>query len=244
MRFGALTALDDVSLRVPRRGFVGLIGPNGAGKTTLFNVVSGFVTPTQGDVRFRGARVTHWPAYRRARVGMARTFQNVGLDKSATVLENLNVALSVGSFRRELWSAVRPRARRGEDTTSQVDEVVDLVDLRSILSVPVADLSTGTAKNVELACALLRRPRMLLLDEPSSGLGPDETNRLLELLRLIHGERDLAILMIEHDMRLTMRAVEYLYVLDFGRILAHGTPAEIRAHPEVIEAYLGVSQHG
>lgn len=238
--FGAVRAVDGASLRVPPRGFVGLIGPNGAGKTTLFNAISGFVTPERGRVRFRGRRVTDWSPDRRARAGLARTFQNGGLAKDETVAENLRIAQDVGSLRHALRLMVRPT--RPNDQRAAAEEaarVAHLVGIEEVLDARVTDLPGGTAKVVELACVLLRRPHLLLLDEPSSGLGPEETERLLLVLRQVHAAGDLAILMIEHDMRLTMQVVDELYVLNFGQILAAGTPDEVRSDPRVIEAYLG-----
>jgi branched-chain amino acid transport system ATP-binding protein len=236
--FGAVRALDNVSLRVPTGAFVGLIGPNGAGKTTLFDAVSGFCRPDQGRIRFCGRRINGWSPHRRARAGLARTFQNLGLNKSATVLENLHIANEVG--RGLAYEARALVLNQGVDGQAEsLAEVIELLGLGDVLAKRIVELPLGSNKLVELACVLLRRPRLLLLDEPSSGVAQDETGRLLEVLRRVHGSTSLSILMIEHDMQLTMAAVDYLYVLNFGQLLAEGTPAEVRAHPAVIEAYLG-----
>ncbi|MBW3664324.1 MAG: ATP-binding cassette domain-containing protein [Actinobacteria bacterium] len=242
VQFGVVRALDSVSLHVPRRGFVGLIGPNGAGKTTLFNVVSGFVHPDRGRVRLAGRRINAWPPDRRARAGLGRTFQNVGLDKLATVDENLRIAQDVGWLGEELVGLLTPTARHSEarDREERLG-VIELLELTDLLGASVRDLPTGTAKLVELGCVLLRRPRLLLLDEPSSGVGPEETAQLGQALRTIHAERDLAILLIEHDMGLAMNVVDHLYVLNFGTVLAEGPPEAIRNDERVIESYLGTT---
>jgi branched-chain amino acid transport system ATP-binding protein len=237
--FGAVRALDGVSLEVPEGAFVGLIGPNGAGKTTLFNVVSGFVAPARGRVRLAGRRITDWTPARRARAGLARTFQNVGLDKKATIADNFRIAREGGALSDELLSTFfGAGAENGFGPKAQ--ELVDRLDLHRLMSERVDQLPVGTAKLVELACALMREPRLLLLDEPSSGLGSGERFLLGEFLRELRGT-GLTVLLIEHDMPLAMSTVEYLYVLDFGTLLAEGTPDEVRKDRRVIEAYLGKS---
>ena len=235
--FGAVQALDGVTLSVREGAFVGLIGPNGAGKTTFFNVISGFVTPSAGRVRLAGQRIDDWSAARRARAGLARTFQSIGLDKQATVLDNLRVAQEGGSLLDELRRSFGPRGTgRLDDRTAAL---VERLELNDVLGVRVDRLSVGTAKLVELVCALSRRPRLLLLDEPASGLGAPERVRLGALLRDLHRQEGTTILMIEHDMTLAMSTVEYVYVLDFGTLLAQGPPEVVRRNPLVIEAYLG-----
>ena len=236
--FGAVHALDGVTLAVPQGSFVGLIGPNGAGKTTMFNVISGFVSPTRGRVRFRGRRITDWPPTRRARAGITRTFQNVGLDKQATVADNLRVAREGGAVGGAIRSAIAGRNLDGYGRRAA--ELVERLELQDVLNEPADRLPVGTAKLVELACALMREPRLLLLDEPSSGLGGPERARLSELLRDLRTDGR-TILMIEHDMHLAMSTVEYVYVLDFGTLLAEGTPDTVRKDRRVIEAYLGRS---
>ena len=238
VEFGAVRALDGVSLAVPRGSFVGLIGPNGAGKTTLFNVISGFVRPSRGRVRLGGRRINDWVPARRARAGITRTFQNVGLDKQATVGDNLRVATEGGAVSTALRSAFT--GPRGSVDGRGPAELLDRLGLQDVVRERVDQLPVGTAKLVELACALARRPRLLLLDEPSSGLGARERARLVDLLRDLRGEQ-LTMLMIEHDMHVAMSTVEYVYVLDFGILLAEGTPETVRKDPRVIEAYLGKS---
>lgn len=238
--FGAVQALAGVTLTVRERQFVGLIGPNGAGKTTLFNVVSGFIRPDSGRLRMAGQRITDWSASRRARAGMSRTFQNVGLDKHATVDENLRAAQEVSALRVELSEWVLPqRSGTAQWRRDERKEVIDLLGLDEVRTALVNHLPMGLAKQVELACVLLRHPQLLLLDEPSSGLSQDETAYLGSVLRDLHASRDLAILIIEHDMSLAMTLCEHLYVLDFGVLLAEGKPDEVRTDSRVIEAYLG-----
>jgi len=237
VRYGAVQALGDVSLSVDDGAFVGLIGPNGAGKTSLFNVISGFTKPHSGSTSFAGSLMPK-AAHRRARLGLVRTFQNVGLNRSATVDENLLAAVTTGTFQLELselffGGSSQQREILGFEQTHQMFE------LSKHLYMKVSDLSTGVAKMVELACAVLRHPRLLLLDEPSSGLSPDETDRLGVVLRQLHAESDMSILMIEHDMPLIMRSAEYMVCLDFGTVIARGTPAEVRNNQVVIDAYLG-----
>ena len=237
VRYGAVQALGDVSLTVDEGAFVGLIGPNGAGKTSLFNVISGFTKPYSGTSSFAGSPMPGSP-HRRARLGLVRTFQNVGLNRNATVDENLRAAVTTGTFRVELADLFFSSDDHEQQITDFA-ETHDMFELDKYRDMKVSDLSTGVAKMVELACAVLRKPRLLLLDEPSSGLSPDETDRLGVVLRQLHAESDMSILMIEHDMPLIMRSAEYMVCLDFGTVIARGAPAEVRNNQEVIDAYLG-----
>ena len=237
--FGALKALDKVSLSVHDGELVGLIGPNGAGKTTLFNSINGFVQPSAGRIRFAGRRISGLSPARRARAGIARTFQNVGLDKQATVRDNLLLARQAGTMAAELRAVFGEGRRDSTMLGTQVDELVARLDLEAVLDERVDHLSTGTAKLVELLCAVSREPRLLLLDEPSSGLGAPERERLADLLRDLHETGGPAILMIEHDMALAMSTAEHLYVLNFGTMLAEGPPDHVRNDQRVLDAYLG-----
>jgi len=237
--FGAVRALDNVSLSVREGQFVGLIGPNGAGKTTFFNVVSGFVRPSAGRIRLAGRRIDDWTPAERAQRGIARTFQNIGLDKGATVADNLRVARDGGPLWAELRRSFGRPAAAAERLEARAGELLDRLSLGGVLGERVETLPVGTAKLVELVAVLLRRPRLLLLDEPASGIGPAERVRLGRLLRELHREEGLSVLMIEHDMALAMGTVDYLYVLDFGTLLAEGRPEAVRSDPRVIEAYLG-----
>ncbi len=232
VRFGAVQAVDSVDLAVDEGAFVGLIGPNGAGKTSLFNAVTGFARCAAGSIHLDGERIERLTPTRRARRGLVRTFQNVGLNKWATVRENLRTAGRAGPLHHEL----APKRDRGIHDAAETAERVGVWGHRDER---VADLPVGIAKNVELACALVRRPRLLLLDEPSSGLSPEETDRLGDLLVEVHASDGLAVLMIEHDMTLVARAVSHVYVLNFGSLMAQGTPAAVARDPAVVDAYLG-----
>jgi len=229
VRFGGLLAVDDVSLEADVGRITGLIGPNGAGKTTLFNVITGLQAPSAGRTFIGTEDVTNMKAYRRARMRMARTFQRLEVFDSLTARENILVAAEIQ----------RTNARdRGEDPSAFVDAILDRVGLRAVADAPVDALSTGLARLVELGRALATQPRLLLLDEPGSGLDERETEALGALLLSLCAE-GMAILLVEHDIELVMRVCSHIYVLDFGRVIADGTPAEIRGSTAVQAAYLG-----
>lgn len=233
VRFGGLVALDSVDLRVERGGVAGLIGPNGAGKTTMFNVLTGLLEPSHGKVHFEGEDIRRWPPQRRARAGMARTFQRLELFVGLTVRENLMAAweakVSGGVFGR--------RAAEGREL---VEDVLRRLDLFRIADQRSGDLPTGLGRMVELGRALCTEPRLLLLDEPSSGLDANETRRFRDvLLEITSGEEAQSVLLVEHDMRLVMEVCDTITVLDFGKRIACGTPEVVRRDPQVIAAYLG-----
>lgn len=241
VRFGGLAALNGVGLRVKPGQVVSLIGPNGAGKTTLFNVISGFTAPQSGTVSLYGKDVTHNSPDERARFGMARTFQRMELFEDLTVEENLVVS-------RELQQP--PRLLRGFLQGHQLDpgdgidaeEVAALIGLRDCLAAKVLELPTGLRRLVELGRALMVEPRLLLLDEPSSGLDRAETARFNEVVRKLQANTGRSILLVEHDMTVALGVADYVYVLDFGELIAEGTPGAIRDDPKVQAAYLGVSE--
>jgi len=240
--YGGLRALDGVTIRVSEGQAVGLIGPNGAGKTTLFDSVLGLVTPTSGRISILGEDVTGWAMHRRARLGMGRTFQRLELFGSLTVLENLVVALEsaegVGSLASELLRRpssidVRNRAH------GRAAELLELVGLTDVERTRAGDLSMGHSRLLELARALATEPKLLMLDEPSSGLNEEESGRLADLLQGLRASRDLSVLVVEHDMDFVLGLSDLVYVLDFGRLIASGTPKEIQRDPVVRAAYLG-----
>ena len=240
--FGGLRALDGVSLRVPAAGIVGLIGPNGAGKTTLFDSVTGVITPTAGRVELFGQDVTDWPAHRRARLGVGRTFQRLELFSSLTVLENLVVAVEARAGRGGVVSdllALPPSVETRSQAVERATGALEVVGLADYADARAGDLPLGLSRLVELARALCTEPRLLLLDEPSSGLRGQESARVAELLEAARAERGLSVLVVEHDMPFVLGLCDHVYVLDFGRLLAEGTPADIRADTAVQAAYLG-----
>jgi ABC-type branched-subunit amino acid transport system ATPase component len=231
VRFGGLQALDDVTLDVDTGHVTGLIGPNGAGKTTLFNVITGLQPPAAGRVVMDGDDNTHAKPHRRARVGMSRTFQRLETFGTLSVRDNVLVAAEM----RQGWS------REKFDPARVADETIERIGLGPVAGERVDTLPTGTARLVEVARALAAKPRLLLLDEPSAGLNENETHELGALLRTLAAD-GLAVLLVEHDMGFVMGTCSRIHVLDFGRIIAVGTPAEVQADPAVRGAYLGTER--
>ena len=241
VRFGGLLAVDGASLQVRRGQIVGLIGPNGAGKTTLFNSISGLIRPHQGRVLMLGEDVTALPAHRRAALGMARTFQQIGLSKDQTVLENLLLAqhqLAGYDGGRALLYTPRVAASEAE-MTARARAAIAALGFEGREDTPLKQLSHGQQRIVEVGCALLTDPELLMLDEPSAGMSPAAAENLADRLRELRDQMGRTVLLIEHNVPLVLDVCDYIYVLNFGRVLAAGTPEEILAHPDVIGAYLG-----
>jgi branched-chain amino acid transport system ATP-binding protein len=241
IRFGGVQAARDVSIAVGEWEIVGIIGPNGAGKTTMFNMITGFYTPDAGTIVYQGRDVTGLGVHERTALGMGRTFQNVGLVKGSTVRENLLTAqyleADYGIVAGMLGS---PRTFLVERTLNRRSEtLVELLELGDLLDLQVAGLPYGVLKRVEVATVLATDPDVLLLDEPSSGMGPEEAHRLGDTLLALRREFGLSIAMIEHHVPLVVRVCDYVYCLNFGEMLAEGKPDEVRNHPEVVTAYLG-----
>ena len=229
VRFGGNRALDEISIDVEPGVITGLIGPNGAGKTTLFNVMTGLLQPNDGHVLLEGRDITKMPPHKRAQRGVARTFQRLELFTSLSVRDNVRVAGEI----RNHWGI-------GDniDAAAEADRIIELVGLGEVADREVSEIPTGRARVVELARALMTKPRVVLLDEPASGQTEQETRAFGQLLRRLV-EDGLAICLVEHDMSLVMEVCEIIHVLDYGRMIAVGTPDEIRTNQSVIDAYLG-----
>ncbi|MBC6449586.1 ABC transporter ATP-binding protein [Actinokineospora xionganensis] len=241
INFGGVQALREVTLRAGEWEIVGIIGPNGAGKTTLFNCITGFYSPTSGRVRHRGRDITTMPVHARAALGIGRTFQNVGLVKNATVLENLLTAQHLRIGYDPVTGMVGGPATFAEERglTDRAHQLLELSGLAGHAHARVADLPYGLLKRIEIATVLATDPDLLLLDEPGSGLGPEEAHSLGDTLLGLRKEFGLTIVMIDHHVPLVTRISDYVYCLNFGEVLAEGRPDVVRRHPEVVRAYLG-----
>jgi branched-chain amino acid transport system ATP-binding protein len=241
IQFGGLRAVSQVDLCVEERELVGLIGPNGAGKTTVFNLITGVYAPTEGEIRLADRELVGRPTHQITRLGIARTFQNIHLFRNLTVLDNVRVSRYL-RMRASLAAAVlRTPAQRAEERAieARCRELLAVFDLDEHRSARADSLSYGDQRRLEIARALATEPRLLLLDEPAAGMNPNEKAELMELIHQVRDRFGVAILLIEHDMKVVMGVCERIYVLDYGEVIAHGPPEAIRRDPRVIEAYLG-----
>ena len=239
--FGGLRAVDELSMKIEKGGLVGLIGPNGAGKTTVFNMLTGVYRPTDGGIRLDGQNLIGKKPHDICKLGVARTFQNIRLFSKLTVLDNVKTGLHnqvtytlaesllhIGSYRKK---------ERAMDERAM--ELLRVFGLENVADYKASNLPYGKQRKLEIARALATDPKLLLLDEPAAGMNPNETGELMETIELVRKKFGVTVLLIEHDMKLVSGICEYLYVLNFGRLLAEGTPAEVLQNPEVVTAYLG-----
>jgi branched-chain amino acid transport system ATP-binding protein len=238
-RFAGITALSSVSIAVGESELVGLIGPNGAGKTTLFNCLLGIERPDGGRVTFAGSDLAGVPTHRRARLGIGRTFQRIELFTGMTPREHLLVAERARRGDGALWKDVLGRGKPKADELERADATLELLGLARDADRPIESLSLGRGRLVEVGRALMTEPRLLMLDEPSSGLDRRETHALTETLRLVHAQRGTAVLLVEHDVEMVENLVDSISVLDFGTLIASGATAEVLADENVQRAYLG-----
>ena len=242
LQFGGIRALNQVSFAAEKGAINALIGPNGAGKTSLFNSISGFYKPTSGRVLFEGSDISQMPAHRRAGLGLARTFQNVALFRGMSVLDNIKLG-GHGRLASNALSAawyLGPARREEMELRREIErDVIDFLEIDHIRNLPVAALPYGLQKRVELARALAMRPKILMLDEPVAGMNREETEDMARFILDIQEERGVTVLLIEHDMGMVMDISSRVVVLNFGEVIASGSPHEVRADPEVIRAYLG-----
>ena len=239
--FGGLTAVSDVTLELNEGELVGLIGPNGAGKTTLFNLLTGVYEPSEGTITLDGHLLNGKQPYKIAALGLGRTFQNIRLFKDLTVLDNVLIAFSNHHKKHVFASFLRLPAfyKNEEALKAKAIDLLKIFDLDRDADTLAKNLAYGQQRRLEIVRALATEPKILFLDEPAAGMNPQETAELTDLIRRIKEEFKITIMLIEHDMNLVMDVTERIYVLEYGRLIAHGTPSEIKTNKRVIEAYLG-----
>ena len=241
IRFGGLTAVENFNIKIDENELVGLIGPNGAGKTTIFNILTGVYLPTEGTVKLNGKNTVGKKPSKIVKLGSSRTFQNIRLFKDMTVLDNIKVAYH-NQMTYGLFSSITKNARyRKEEAESNsvAIELLKVFGLEGYYNELAKNLPYGKQRKLEIARALATNPKLLLLDEPAAGMNPQETEELMDTIKFVKDEFKVSILLIEHDMKLVMGICERIVVIDYGKIIAKGSPEEIRKNPNVIKAYLG-----
>ena len=247
LAFGGVKALSGVSFGVQPGSITAVIGPNGAGKTSLFNTISGFYRPTSGNIRFKGADITRVPAPKRAKLGLGRSFQNIALFRGMTVLDNIKLGrhahLKTNVFDALLYAG-RARKEEAELRRDIEERIIDFLEIDHIRHAPVAALSYGLQKRVEMARALAMQPEILMLDEPVAGMNREETEDMARFILDVRAEWGVTVLMVEHDMGMVMDLSDHVVVLNFGQVIAQGTPAVVQVDPEVNRAYLGSGDVG
>lgn len=242
LSFGGVKALSGVGFDVQPHSITALIGPNGAGKTSMFNTISGFYRPGSGSIRFKGQEITRVPAPQRARMGLGRSFQNIALFRGLSVLDNIKLGrhahLKTNVF-EALFYIGRARSEEAELRRDIEERIIDFLEIDHIRHAPVSALSYGLQKRVEMARALAMRPEILMLDEPVAGMNREETEDMARFILDVRAEWGVTVLMVEHDMGMVMDLSDHVVVLNFGQVIAQGTPAVVQADPEVNRAYLG-----